>query len=701
MQSFMKKDAFGYIVIIAVALIFAFFIQRKSANDYEAAKNRYIERSHIEAQQAADKIQSAMTQIYQNIRTISLLPGVKKVDRYGEKFDQDAKISVNEIYKNLASNVAVSEVYIVPTDIDPDKTDEHTKKPGEPIIMFDGTLGAEKKDDPNIKKQEEVETFEYRQFRDFVMPYFKKNNPDMASIDQLNVPVISGAEIITCDNDDYNKTLKDEDRKGIMFNVPFYGEDAKLKGTISAIIRTVAMQPLLPKTNYALVNPLSNYTVLSAEEGQQNKSTDAVSAGKADENLIYSEAIPVTFPDPRTKWFVWAGYPNSLFLDSADVKAIHTFQYGAYAVVGILALVAAAIFGMIRRNMRVIEANNLELERKVQARADEIQKLADEQAAQERTRAAERERTTAERMEAERLAQAERDKADIAARQVRQKEMQALADRFETSVGTIVDSVASAATQLRGNAQNLTQIAENTSHQSTIVASATEEASMSVQTVATAAEELSTSITEIGRQVGDATRIIREAVQKSRETNETMSGLSTAAEKIGDVVKLIRDIAGQTNLLALNATIEAARAGDAGKGFAVVASEVKNLANQTEKATGEISEQIAAVQQVSQSAVTAIQEIGDIIERVNRITTILADRIEEQTNATREIARNTDQASSGTREVASSIVNVTSGAQESGTASSQLLSASSELSAQADQLRREVANFLSTVRSAA
>lgn len=332
--------------------------------------------------------------------------------------------------------------------------------------------------------------------------------------------------------------------------------------------------------------------------------------------------------------------------------------------------------------------------------AIEAERLKKEQAELERKAIAAQQKSMEEKAAADRRAMEEKVAADKRVESERKSTMVKLADDFESSVGGIVQGVASAATELQSNAESLTKIANNTNTQAASVASATEEASTSVQTVASAAEELTSSIGEISRQINESTNITRQAVEKSRETNETMNGLSVAAEKIGDVVKLIQSIAGQTNLLALNATIEAARAGDAGKGFAVVASEVKNLASQTEKATGEIAEQVNGIQTVSQSAVTAIQEISAIIERINNITSAVAAAVEEQSAATQEIARNTERASAGTREVSSSIARVSEGAQESGTASGELLSASSELSIQAEKLREKMYGFLASVRAA-
>jgi methyl-accepting chemotaxis protein len=193
---------------------------------------------------------------------------------------------------------------------------------------------------------------------------------------------------------------------------------------------------------------------------------------------------------------------------------------------------------------------------------------------------------------------------------------------------------------MKTNAKNLFQMADKTSEESATVAAATEQTSISVQTVAAAVEEFSASISEINNQVGQSSSICHEAVLEVHKADKTISTLSEAAVKIGDVVKLIQDIAGQTNLLALNDTIEAARAGDAGKGFAVVASEVKNLANQTARATEEIAQKISTIQSVSSEAVNAIRGIAKTIDQTSHITRTISTAVQQQTDAAREISRN-------------------------------------------------------------
>lgn len=295
--------------------------------------------------------------------------------------------------------------------------------------------------------------------------------------------------------------------------------------------------------------------------------------------------------------------------------------------------------------------------------------------------------------------ESQRDMEKKAAAQ-RRIDMHRLAGEFESAVGNIIETVASAATELEASAGTLTGTAESTQQLSIAVAAASEQASTNVQSVASATEEMSSSVSEISRRVQDSAKMAVEAVNQAKQTNDRVSELSRAAARIGDVVELINNIAGQTNLLALNATIEAARAGDAGRGFAVVASEVKALAEQTAKATGEISQQISGIQTATQESVTAIEMIGGTIGNLSEISAAVAAAVEEQGAATQEISRNVQQAALGTQDVSSNIVSVQRGASETGSASSQVLSSAQSLSIESNRLKAEVDKFLATVRAA-
>ena len=289
---------------------------------------------------------------------------------------------------------------------------------------------------------------------------------------------------------------------------------------------------------------------------------------------------------------------------------------------------------------------------------------------------------------------------DAEAKIERARQVDSITRNFEAVVGEIVETVASAATELEASANVLTVTAERSQELAVTVAAASEEASTNVQSVASASEELSSSVNEISRQVQESSRVASEAVDQAQQTNGRVGELAKAASRIGDVVELINTIAGQTNLLALNATIEAARAGEAGRGFAVVASEVKALAEQTAKATGEISQQISGIQAATEDSVGAIKEISDTIGRMSEISSAIAAAVEQQGAATQEISRNIQQAAMGTTEVSSNITDVQRGATETGSASAQVHSAAKSLSSESNRLKLEVEKFLDSVRAA-
>lgn len=295
----------------------------------------------------------------------------------------------------------------------------------------------------------------------------------------------------------------------------------------------------------------------------------------------------------------------------------------------------------------------------------------------------------------EHAAEQQREQEERAARAER---LSRLASEFDHAVRAQLSEVTEQATEMQEASAALMRSAESTSERATSVAAASEEASTNVETVATAAEELSASITEISRQVQDQSGRTQTASGAADSSRERVQGLAEKAKKIGEVMDLITSIAEQTNLLALNATIEAARAGDAGKGFAVVASEVKNLANQTAKATEEIATQIAAVQSETDMTVHAIEEIAQEVGSVAEIAGGIASAVEEQNAATQEIGRNVAQAAQGTQEVSSNIADVTRVASESGAASEQVLSVATSLSERAETLKALVQKFLSDVQ---
>lgn len=282
----------------------------------------------------------------------------------------------------------------------------------------------------------------------------------------------------------------------------------------------------------------------------------------------------------------------------------------------------------------------------------------------------------------------------------RRAAQRAMADELERTVGSVSTTLSSAATELQATVGTLSGATERTAAQAVAAAAGATQASVNVQTVATAAEEMAASGAEINRQVTEAAEIARRASDETRATDATVRSLAEAAGRIGEVVRLIGDIAAQTNLLALNATIEAARAGEAGKGFAVVASEVKTLAAQTAKATEEIGAQITAMQTATDRAVTAIHGIGTTVERSSEIAAAIAIAVEEQGSATREIARNVGEVANGTGEVSAKVEQVNVGIAETSGALRDLQVGAEGVAQQGETLRAEVGSLVGRLRAA-
>ncbi|MBV8165895.1 MAG: HAMP domain-containing protein [Alphaproteobacteria bacterium] len=379
---------------------------------------------------------------------------------------------------------------------------------------------------------------------------------------------------------------------------------------------------------------------------------------------------------------------------SAAARHFYT-QLGLLAVV--IALAAAAFMVVTRRvtrpihgiadTMHRIAAGDLAVAVPFGDRQDEIGKVAGALDVLRRNA-----------IDKQRL-ESDRD-ADQRQRAQRQAAIEASIAQFERAVGNALAALADAAGDMRATSEAMSQAAERTSAQATTVAGASEQASVNVQTVAAAINQLSSSINEIGRRVTESATIAAKAVAEAAQTSQRIQGLAEAAARIGRVVELINGIANQTNLLALNATIEAARAGEAGKGFAVVASEVKNLANQTARATEEITQQIDSMQGATQEAVQAIGLIDRTVGQISEIATAIASAVEQQGAATQEITRNTEEAAKGTAEVTETIAGVNQTAGETGAAAAQVLTMASELGKRAEGLRREVDGFLTNIRSA-
>jgi diguanylate cyclase (GGDEF)-like protein len=382
-------SAIGYSLIALTGVFLAVGVRIDSDGDYVAARAHYIESAHARSSDVARRVQGSIRSIYENIRTLTLLPSVRNIDRHGDNLGSDGRETIQQVYNNLASNVAVSEVYIVPVDLDPDKIDPVTGKAEEPILMFDQLIAhggmfakeadpfeAAKTEKPtDAEEPEEVEIYEYHQLRD-QFQWLRERYPDLSAFEGLNAPVISGPEIITCDNTEYGKTRVNADRMGIIFSVPFFGPDGKLKGSVSAIIRSNALRYLFPQQDFALVNTAYGFVSGPSLHGQERASARWVRQGEADPGLIYSETIPLTLNDPRSQWVVWVGRSDADFYSGAEAEGLRSSQAIGYGVVALVTLVLLVCWALIQRNLRMARSTATLLERRVAERTAEISFMA-------------------------------------------------------------------------------------------------------------------------------------------------------------------------------------------------------------------------------------------------------------------------------------------------------------------------------------
>lgn len=364
-RTFSLRWVATYFSIVIFAAGAAYSVSQKAKNDLEVAREVYCTTERQTTRNNIIKIENGFAQIYQNIRTIGFLPSVRAIERHGENLAPDAHQSIQQIYNNLANSVAVSEVYIVPHDFQPDKIDPVTGKPEEPILMFDvneyAQTGESESEHEEHEELEELEIEEYRLIADQIA-WLKNRFGNRGKVKGINVPFLCGPQVLTCDNTEYEQTHKDNDRAGVIFSVPFYGNDNELRGVVSAVVRTNLLRNLLPESNVALINKGFELFLPSLKSGQETTSRNYVERRIPDPSLVYSEVVDLVAIDPRSKWQFWVGKPVSEFSQSAEAIKTQQFAYGSYAGIFIFSLMAFGVCFIMHRNARMMSqlANNFE-----------------------------------------------------------------------------------------------------------------------------------------------------------------------------------------------------------------------------------------------------------------------------------------------------------------------------------------------------
>jgi methyl-accepting chemotaxis protein/ActR/RegA family two-component response regulator len=684
---------YGLIILALIALMAA--VRAKATADMAEARQRYVAESHADAGAAARTVEDSINQIYQNLRTISFLPSVRKIDRHGTNLDEDGRQSVQAIYNNLASNVSISEVYVVPKDLDPDAIDPVTGKPQVPILMFDQLItgpkakAAEGGEDEEAEKApgeaEEVEIYEYHLLQD-QLAWLGQHYPDTRAAGGLDIPMVGGNAVITCDNSEFNTTHNDDDRRGILLSVPLYGLDGQLKGSVTAIIRNNALLKMIPPSGAVLINHGYGFLLQSKAPLSDAGSLRAANEARPDKALVYSEVLPLQTQDKRAAWQIWTGHPNAAFFATPGYKAAQAFEWGGYGAVILAALFAAAVVLASQRNAMLMARATRALD--ALASGDQSQTLAGgerrdgvgdlarafgkfrasliDKSRMEAEAEKDRDRADAERRrnEAERLANAEgQDRVvqgladalaqmaggDLSARI--DTEFPGAYDRLRTDFNAAAGQLDGVLTLVRRNADHISRQVDLIAAAYADLSARTVEQAANVEYTATTLRGISEAVRASARATAQASEAVIAAKTDAERSDAVVSSAVGAMEEIvgstqeiSQIVEVIDGIAFQTNLLALNAGVEAARAGDAGRGFAVVAAEVRALAQHTadrareitgviRRSKGQVASGMEFVNVTGQTLRDIVRQVGDLAEFVGGI----AEATQEQAGRLGEV----------------------------------------------------------------
>ena len=627
-----RHPILGYILIAVLGLAALFAVQVKVSGDTEAAKSSYRKSTHESAVIAGQKVEAALGEIYRNIRTISFLPSIRSIDRHGTNLDENARASIQQIYNNLASSVSVSEVYIVPASLDPDRIDPATGVKEVPTLMFDELIAAGGEKKPEAESQPdwmetvpEEESFEY-QLLVRQMAELKRAYPTLGATNGFDVPMLAGSEVITCDNSRMTAAKDDAGRTGAVFVVPFYAADQTFGGVIAAVILNGALRDLLPAADYALVNPDYGYVVTAPDPGMAAVKTADVHAAKPASDLIYSEVLPLASGDTAHPWSLWVGPPDSAFWNSPEVTSLHRFELVSELGVAGFVLLLCGIWALLCRGAKRGLAAATEMKRKLAEQATELDALLLERERREREAAVQRRRILA-----------------------------AMAGEVERSTEMGLSGIIDGSRMLSEQASQMSAMMEEVRASAQSIFAAANHSLERNDEAARRSSDVVRAVAQFTERIEQNAAISRQAIDTTRTSQNSVDALTRATQDIGAIISVISDVAERTNLLALNASIESARAGEAGKGFAVVAGEVKSLAVQTGQSTREVSARVVDIRTTTGEVVTALGAINSSVSSLEAVTGDVLDRITEQRTVIESFSSSIREAHSSIADVASQI----------------------------------------------
>jgi methyl-accepting chemotaxis protein len=669
MEKIVKKSfLIGYLFIFVITSIFIQLVNYKSKQDYQTALNRYI----FEAQQNTIhqklRLENSLKQIQQNLRTISFLPSVRNIDRHGSNLDDNAHESIQQIYNNLRTNVDVSEVYIVPVDLEPENIDPITKEPEAPILMFDKLIMSpedrKKEQESNIPQ---IEIYEYRALK-AQMTWLKEHFPNILNIDKISPPILTSNELITCDNSYFLESRKDADRSGIIFSVPFYSFEGKLKGTISAIILTNNLRKIFQSTDYALINTNNKYFV--AKDSSIALEYKDLILRNNPTGLIYSEKLKLDINTLDT-WQIWAGEKNANFLNSIAVESIKIFKTTAYFAIIVTSFIFIFLVFISSKKAKEAMLDKIALENTISERTKKIENLAQQQK------------------------QHQQELEDQ-----RNKLLNDISNSLEQSVQERVSQILDATLEMQKSAQESFNSVNNNIIYSQQASQSSITATKASSEISEASKELYKFIREINLSSQNSEEVVNLSSDKAKQAKASIDLLYNKSEQVNKIISLISDISKKINLLALNATIESARAGEAGKGFAVVANEVKNLSSQVAKASNEIEKQMTDIKASVADSVKAVDDIFDTIAKVSSNFKNISSSITRQTDATNNITHNIILSADTIGEIAGKVDVIKSSSEESKKSSNNVLETAKQLLSNISELHEQIKDFISRIKQA-
>ena len=656
---------------LAVACGIALVVSHQTAKDRDAALANYRANAHVQSEMAAEAAGTALDNIYMNLRTMTLLASVRKIDRHGESLTDDGRQAIQQLFNNLAGSVDVSEVYVVPADLDPEKVDPKTNQPQAPILMFDkvrlGIAGSEPEETRDPSLPEQVEIYEYRELRD-LMTKLRTEAPKLIWKTGAEIPLYTLPSVITCDNSAFDKTRKDPDRTGPIFSVPFYDEQDNLKGTVSAIMLNSAVAKMLPDENFALIDSASHNVFGSPKGGQQVVSAARVIAGQPDESLFYSEVIEAPTSNPGKGFKLWAGRPNAEFLSDPTMVKIDEFARLGYACAVAVCVLGFAILTLVLRSFASTARAEAVLRQRLEEKAAEVHALVAEQSQSAMSIAEERRRRESEQAAAEQADRQATVVSDLARGLERLADgdlVQSLDRKFAPEYEKLRADFNSAVGQLRGvmtevtgSARRIYDASGEINSAATDLAQRTGNQAASLKETAAALNEVAESVARTAEGAAHA-RTIAASAQEDAKYSETvvhnaadaMHEIREASSRIGQIVGVIDEIALQTNLLAVNAGVEAARAGESGRGFAIVASEVRSLAKRSAESAREIRKLIAASSAQVGHGVELVGQTGHALERVMQWVGKINEIADSIARATADQAKTIANVSSSARDM--------------------------------------------------